>query len=136
MPPTRDEKVAAIEAALRARFFPFVPRVDRDDRGNWTDAQHDTDRLSRALSAYALVGLCDVDDATAGGAVTDGGHDRGIDALWFDRGRGRLVLIQAKFKRSGASPSQDEVLKTVNGIQALMERRFDDFNERVRSAAP
>ncbi len=130
--PTREEKAAAIEAALRQRFFQFVPRVVAPQRATWTDVQHDTDRLSRALAAYAIVSICDLDDATAAGSVTDGSDDGGIDALWFDRSKTRLVLIQSKFKRGGTSPSQAEILKTINGIEALIERRFDEFNERFR----
>jgi hypothetical protein len=75
--------------------------------------------LSRALAAYTLVGLCGLDDTTAAGAITDGSNDGGIDALHFDRANNRLVFVQAKFKRTGAAPSQDENLKTINGIKAL-----------------
>src|SRR5687767_3811078 len=108
------EQVVQIEAALRARFFPYVPKVEIAGRENWTDEQHDLDRLSRALSGYALVGLCGVDDALAAGAITDGKDDGGIDSLYFDRSGNRLLLVQSKFKRNGASPSQAENLKTIN----------------------
>jgi hypothetical protein len=131
--PTREEKVAQIEAALRARFFANVPKVTKADRAGWTEDQHDLDRLSRALAAYTLVGRCEVDDATATGAITDGSDDGGIDALYFDRAGNRLVFAQAKFKRSGAPPAQDEVQKTLNGIRDLRSRRFDRFNEAVRN---
>lgn len=126
--PTPEEQLVQVEAALRRRFLPLVPKVVTQDRINWTDDQHDIDRLSRALAAYALVGLAEIDDATAAGAVTDGKDDRGIDALYFDKPRARLVIVQAKFKRTGASPSQEEVQKTVSGVKALLARRFDEFN--------
>jgi len=131
--PTREEQVSQIEAALRLRFFSLVPKVETPERSSWTEEQHDTDRLSRALAAYSLVGLCNVDDATAAGAVTDGKNDGGIDALYFDRPAIRLVFVQGKFKRTGAAPAQGEVLKTINGIKALQERRFDEFNETIRN---
>lgn len=131
--PTRDEKIAQIEAALRGRFFPNVPKVIKPDRVGWSEDQHDLDRLSRSLAAYALVGRCDIDDAAAVGAITDGSDDGGIDALYFDRVGGRLVFIQSKFKRSGAAPAQDEVQKTLNGIRGLQARRFDQFNEAFRT---
>lgn len=131
--PTREEQVAQIEAALRRRFFPLVPKVVTQERQGWTEEQHDTDRLSRALAAYTLVGLCDLDDTTAAGAITDGKNDGGIDAIFYDRAGNRLVFVQSKFKRSGASPAQDENLKTVNGIKALQARRFNEFNEAFRN---
>lgn len=130
---TRDEQIVQVESALRQRFFPLVPNVETPDRTNWTQDQHDTDRLSRSLAAYTLVGTCEIDDATAVGAMTDGKNDGGIDALYFDRMANRLVFVQAKFKRNGAAPSQEENLKTINGIKALQDRRFDEFNEAFRN---
>jgi AIPR protein len=131
--PTRDEQIAQLETALRRRFFPLVPPVETPDRVSWTQDQHDTDRLSRSLAAYTLVGICEIDDTTAVGAITDGKNDGGIDALYFDRASNRLVFVQAKFKRTGAGPSQDENLKTINGIRALQDRRFSEFNETFRN---
>lgn len=123
-----QEQVAQIEAALRRRFFPLVPK----NSANWTEEQHDTNRLSRALAAYTLVGLCDIDDTSAAGAITDGENDGGIDALYFDRAGNRLVFVQAKFKRGGTAPDQADVLKTINGVKALLDRRFGDFNQAVQ----
>ncbi|MCM8611877.1 AIPR family protein [Accumulibacter sp.] len=131
--PTRDEKVAQIEAALRGRFFANVPKVVKAGREGWTEDQHDLDRLSRALAAYALVGRCEIDDTTAAGAITDGSDDGGIDALYFDRTGNRLVLVQSKFKRTGTAPAQEEVLKTINGVKALRARQFNNFNLAIRN---
>lgn len=130
--PTQQEQVAQVEAALRQRFFSLVPKLLAPERVNWTEPQHDTDRLSRSLAAYSLVGLCEVEDVTAAAALTDGSDDGGIDALYFDRARTRLMLVQSKFKRTGTAPSQEETLKTINGINALRSRRFDEFNARFQ----
>lgn len=131
--PTREEKITQLEAALRVRFFPNVPKVMKAGRESWTEEQHDIDRLSRALAAYTLVGKCSLDDTTAIGAITDGSDDGGIDALYFDRAGNRLILVQSKFKRTGVAPSQEEVIKTINGIKALQARQFDRFNEAIRN---
>lgn len=127
------EKVVQIEAALRARFFPYVPKVDTADRADWTEDQHDLDRFSRALAGYALVGLCGIDDSSAAGAITDGKDDKGIDSLYFDRPSNRLLFVQSKFKRNGASCSQAENLKTMNGIRAIQSRQFDGFNQAFQN---
>jgi hypothetical protein len=126
--PTQQEQVAQVEAALKRRFFQFIPKLETPNRANWGEDQHNTDRLSRALAAYALVGISEIDDATAAGAVTDGENDGGIDAVYFDRLRSRLMLVQSKFKRTGAAPSQEEALKTINGTRALVNRQFAIFN--------
>ncbi len=131
--PTRDEKITQIETALRRRFFHNVPKIIKPGREGWTEDQHDLDRLSRSLAAYALVGQCDLDDTTASGAITDGSNDGGIDALYFDRAGNRLVFVQSKFKRTGTAPAQEEVIKTINGIKAVQARQFDQFNEAIRN---
>jgi len=131
--PTRPEMLVQVEAGLRSRFFASVPKIAKANRQGWTEDQHDLDRLSRALAAYTIVGCCRVDDAVAAGAITDGSDDHGLDALFFDRARSRLVCVQSKFKRTGAAPSQEEVQKTINGLRALRARRFNEFNEAVRN---
>lgn len=127
------EQILQIETALRGRFFQYVPRVETPERAGWTAEQHDTDRLSRALAGYALVGLCGIDDAMAAGAVTDGKDDGGIDSLYFDRSGNRLYFVQSKFKRTGTSPSQAENLKTINGVRAIQSRQFDGFNQAFQN---
>ncbi len=131
--PTREEQVSQIESALRHRFFSLVPKVEKPERASWNEERHDIDRLSRALAAYTLVGMCAIDDTTAAAAITDGTNDGGIDALYFERAGNRLLLVQSKFKRTGTAISQDENLKTINGFKALQERRFDEFNEAFRN---
>lgn len=128
-PQEQSERIAALEAAFRERFFPHVPKVESANRKDWTEDRHDTDRLSRCLAAYVLVGSCNIGDAAAVGALTDGSDDGGIDAFYLDRAGNRLLLVQAKFKRGGASFSQDECLKFINGIRALHQRRFTEFNQ-------
>lgn len=128
--PTREEQVAQIEAVLRQRFFPLVPQ---DGPAGWTQEAHDTNRLSRSLGAYALARLCSLDDATAAACITDGGDDGGIAAAHFDRANNQLVLVQAKFKRNGTAPTQAETLATINGVKALREKRFSQFNTRFQN---
>ncbi len=130
--PTPLEQVAQVESALRHRFFTLVPKIINQDRVGWLEAQHDLDRLSRALAAYALVAATGIDDSLAAASITDGGNDGGIDALFFARPN-RLLIVQAKFKPKGAAPSQDEVLKTINGLRALLDRRFEGLNEHFQN---
>ena len=126
------ELLQRLKGALKHRFFPIVLKSDypqhRDKDDNW----HDLNRLSRSLAAYSLVGLCKIDDATAARALIDGPDDGGIDAIHFDRGGNRLVVVQSKYKESGAAPSQEEIQKTLNGIRDLQSRNFEKFNDTFR----
>ncbi len=133
MPTEQEIQVVHVEMALRQRFFPLVPKVEKPQRQGWNEETHDVDRLSRALAAYCLVGLSEVDDVAAAGALTDGDDDFGIDAFLFDKARNRLVIVQSKYKRTGTAPSQEEVQKTINGIRALQDRRFQEFNAHFQN---
>lgn len=130
--PTPEEQVAQIEASFRRRFFGIIPKIVTQERLSWTEEQHALDRLSRSLAAYVIVGLAGIDDASAAGAVTDGRNDHGIDALYFDRSDAQLIVVQSKFKRTGAAHSQEEVQKVISGVKALLARRFDEFNASFR----
>jgi len=120
--PNLPHKVEHIGAALRTRFFSLVPKVENPNRSNWTETQHDKDRLTRALAAYCLVHLCDLEDAESTACIIDGSNDGGIDALYFDNAQKKLFIVQSKYKTS--SPAQDEVLKTINGFRALWDRNW------------
>jgi len=128
--PTREEKLEQIEAALTNRFLGMIPEVYDENSRSWNKEDHRINRLSRALAAYALVGLCKISDESAVDAITDGRDDGGIDALHFHREEGKLFVIQAKYKRGGAAPDQAEMIKTCSGIRALRNRRFGEFNSR------
>lgn len=128
--PTNEEKLAQIEVALRTKYFAFIAK--RDDYPNWDENQHDVNRLTRALAAFVIAGLCDIGEPIAASAVTDGDNDGGLDALYCCNVSNQLVIVQSKFKRNGAAPSQAENLKTINGVKSLLNRRFQDFNESIQ----
>lgn len=131
--PTPEEKITQIETALRTRYFQYVPKIEKENRNTWTEENHNTDRLTRSLAAYAVASLSEIDDATASGKITDGDDDCGIDAIHYDRPNACLIIVQSKFKKNGAAPSQAENLKTINGIKDLILRRFDKFNQHFQN---
>jgi len=92
---------------------------------NWSADQHDKNRLSRSLAAFAIAQLGDVSSAQAANAVVDGGNDNGVDAVLFDRADNRLWLVQSK---AGAAPDLGECKKFTGGIRDLFAGRFDKFN--------
>ncbi len=128
--PTREEKLQQIEAALTNRFLDMIPEVNDENSRSWTAEDHRINRLSRALAAYALVGLCNISDQAAVAAIIDGRDDGGIDALHYNRSGAKLMIVQAKYKRTGAGPDQSEMIKTCGGVKAICNRRFSEFNSQ------
>lgn len=120
--PTVDAQKTQIVEALKQRYFPIVLPIQQ----NWTPEQHEKNRLSRSLSVFAVEKLAEVDSLSAANALMDGGNDNGVDAVYYDRTKNRLWLIQAK---AGGAPDMGENKKFCDGIKDLIYGRFDKFNE-------
>jgi hypothetical protein len=127
--PNFDDIRGQVADALRARFFPLIPQLPV----NWTADQHDKNRLSRSLGAFAISHLAHVSPAQAANAVTDGGNDNGLDAVLFDRADNHLWLVQAK---AGGAPDLGECKKFTSGIRDLINGRFDKFNQSFERIQP
>jgi len=82
--------------------------------------------LSRFLARYSL-DLALPDDPSAAQRIieiTDGGKDRGIDAIAVDPVQGLLVLSQSKWRQDGTGALDvGEVLRFVEGVRALVGAR-------------
>lgn len=116
-----DDQKYQITEVLKQRYFSMILALPR----NWTPEQHEKNRLSRSLAAFAIEKLADITPAQASHAVVDGGDDNGIDAIHFDRIQNRLWLVQAK---AGRAPDMGANKKFCDGIRDLINRHFDKFN--------
>ena len=110
-----------VTEVLRQRYFSVMPELPR----NWTPDQHEKNRLSRSLAAFAVAQFGDLAPAQAAYKVCDGGNDNGIDALCYEDMNHVLYLVQAKI---GVAPDLAETLKFVKGVRDVVARRFDQFN--------
>ena len=118
-----------VKDTLKQRFFPIVLPLQQ----SWTQEQHEKNRLSRSLAAFAIQICAEVTPAQAVNAVMDGGDDNGLDAIYFDRPKNRLWAIQAK---AGGAPDMGENKKFCDGIRDLVNGYFDKFNEQFRRLQP
>lgn len=116
-----DQKTQIIEV-LKDRYFPIVLPLKQ----NWIPEQHEKNRISRSLCAFAIEKLAEIDPTSAANALMDGGNDNGIDAICYDRTRNKLWLIQGK---AGSAPDMGENKKFCDGIGDLIDGRFEKFNE-------
>lgn len=119
-PNTKAQKTQIIEV-LKQDYFPMIPELER----NWTPEQHDKNRLSRSLAAFAIANLADLTPSQAAHSIINGGDDNGIDAVYFDRVNNRLWLVQAK---AGKAPDMGDNKKFCDGIRDLVHKRFQKFN--------
>ena len=93
---------------------------------NWTPEQHEKNRLSRSLAAFAIANLADLTPAQAANSIVNGENDNGIDAIYFDRMKKLLLLVQAK---AGNAPNMGDNKKFCEGIRDLVHQRFQKFND-------
>lgn len=103
----------------------------KDDMGRETEAKF----LSRALAAYILVDLTDCTPHAAANSVTDGFHDNGIDALYYDRSSRRLYFVTTCWHEKGKGTVEvADALKFVSGFN-LIVRNFDlsSFNTVIKN---
>ncbi len=120
-PNTNAQKTQIIEV-LKQDYFPMIPQLQQ----KWTAEQHEKNRLSRSLAAFAIANLADVTPTQAANSIINGENDNGIDAIYFDRIKNLLWLVQAK---AGNAPDMGDNKKFCDGIRDLVNRRFQKFNE-------
>ena len=112
----------------------FSNLIDMSDAARATDENKEALFLSRGLAAYAVHYLAGATPEEAAQAVTDGGGDNGIDALYYDGANKRLYLVQSKWIRDGTGePENGDIKKFVAGVRQLFNMAFDRFSAKVRA---
>ncbi|MHC5739578.1 hypothetical protein, partial [Nostoc sp.] len=72
-PNTKVQKAQIIEVMARD-YLPMIPQLQR----NWTPEQHEKNRLSRSLAAFAIANLANITPAQAAHSIINGENDNGI----------------------------------------------------------
>jgi hypothetical protein len=120
-----------IRNAITKLFEGHIDLSDYDGRGA---DEREKAFLTRALSAYTLTLLAEVEPAVAAAHITDGFDDGGIDAIYFDDVARTLFVVQSKWISDGnGSIDQAGAKKFFDGFRDLMHLRFDRFNNRLRA---
>ncbi len=119
-----------IQNAIDAPYTGLIDMSDYETRQEEARSAY----LSRALGAYTLGFLDDVEPAVAGTGVVDGFGDNGIDVIHIDQEDKVVYLIQSKWSVNGTGGwDQGEVDAFLNGVNDLINARFDRFNQRVQA---
>jgi hypothetical protein len=118
-----------LETVLESQYLPHLPPL-LDTRKSAADQR--TKNLSRAFSAFALRGLCDITAQKAAQAVVDDYDDKGLDVVYYHGATETLYLVQGKFKKSETF-GQDEALAFSQGVRKIIKEDFDGFNQNVLS---
>lgn len=99
-----------------------------------TDSSMDPVFYAGALTAFAVRSLTNCSNQDAVESITDGPGDNGLDAIYFDRNRHELVLVQTKWSNAGnARPNRADMHKAFAGLESLRAFQFEIFNEATRA---
>ncbi len=109
-----------------------VSQIETHIRGlyegeHWNADLNEVANLSRLLGLHAVhLVLGDLADGSQAIEITDGGEDRGIDAIGIDSAAKIVVLVQSKWRQDGTgSMDLAGVLKFLAGVRSLLGMRSD-----------
>ena len=109
--------VSQIETYVRERY----------EAEHWKPALTIVNNLSRLLALWATdLVLPDTEEPSALTEVTDGGEDRGIDAVGVNLATKEVVFVQSKWRQDGTgSMALGDVLKFLQGVRSLLGMRVE-----------
>ncbi len=116
--------LAQIRRVLEEQYVPHLAL---------TGADQDHHRLSRAVAALALTERTSLPPTLTAQSVTDHTGDQGLDSVAYAADRSTLVVVQSKWSASGGGLGQGDVLKFLEGVRALVNNRWDDFEGPISS---
>lgn len=112
----------------------FKDGIDMSDYKGKPEKDLKSAFLSRALAAYCVMALSDCEPKAAGASITDGFHDNGLDAVYFDGDEKVLYLATSKWSHD-ATKSIDKAtcLSFIAGIRNLIKGDLSQFNDKLKS---
>jgi hypothetical protein len=114
----------------------FAGLIDLSDVKTQPPAEQANFFLTRALAALALSYVANVQPEDAANAVTDGGKDNGLDAVYYHPTDRVLYLVQSKWRHDGTGTiERGEIQKFIKGFRDLLNARWERFNERIAKLA-
>ncbi|MBW4665316.1 MAG: AIPR family protein [Chroococcus sp. CMT-3BRIN-NPC107] len=123
--------IRQIETRLRSLFTDLI---DLNDYTGKSQTEQNSIFLTRALAAFSILATAGIRPDQAASTITDGYHDGGIDAIYFDDREKILFLAQSKWRHDGTGGiKQEESLKFINGVKALINAKFDCFNDKIKN---
>lgn len=95
---------------------------------HWKPELEEVNNLSRLLALWSLeLMLGAADPAASLTEVTDGGKDRGIDAVGVNTVTKEVVFVQSKWRQDGTgSMALGDVLKFLHGVRSLLGMKVED----------
>ena len=122
--------VRQLEQYLSNVLFPLI---DTSDLSGMAAAQIQQAKLSRALTAFSIIGLTGAAANQVAPFILDGGHDQGIDGCFYDETKNTLVFVQSKWHAGGTKTiTKGDILKFLHGIKLVLSASWDTFSQKFQ----
>lgn len=127
---TANLTASRLGVTLRERFEEYIHKrecsVEQSD--------YETKMASRAIAAFVIHHLSQVDDYISGASVCDSSHDGGIDAIHINHTEKTVVVVQSKFSQSGSSTwTNADFLVFKRACDHLIEEEYERFDTILQS---
>ncbi len=115
----------------------FRSLIDLSDLGDLSAEDRENHFLTRALAALSLSYIANLPPEDAAKAITDGYHDNGLDAVYYQPSERMLYIVQSKWRHDGLGTiDRGEMQKFLIGFKDLLNARWDRFNQKIYGRAP
>lgn len=131
MPANATSQITAqrLGKALRERYQNYIHKRECDP----AQKDYDVKMASRALAAFTLFQLGNIDDKEAGEGVCDSTYDGGIDGISVNHSEKIVVVVQSKFNQSGGGTwTKDDFLAFKDACEKLQEEQYQNFDVVLR----
>lgn len=129
-PATANLMATRLGTTLRERYESYIHK--RECALGQSD--YEVKMASRAIGAFVIHHLGEVDDIISGEAVCDSSQDGGIDAIYVNHTEKTVVVVQAKFSQSGTSTwTNADFLVFKQACEYLIEEEYERFDSILQS---
>ena len=124
--------IERITNALEKRFGALIELSDLRPTASAEESRNA--KLSRSLAALAIMTLSEADAQAAAVCITDGYHDLGLDAIYFESADNTLYVVQSKWHHGGQKTIDlGDCTKFLEGMRALIRADFSGANDRLKN---
>ena len=127
MPAIATSQITAqrLGKALRLRYEEYIHNRECEP----SQKDYEVKMASRALAAFTLFQLGNIDDKEAGEGVCDSTKDGGIDGICVNHSEKIVVVVQSKFNQSGGGTwTKDDFLAFKDACEKLQGEQYNKFD--------
>ncbi len=123
-------QVNHIASNCKSRFSSLIDMSDL--KPSTPPEDRESTFLTRALAAFSLSALANIDNIMSSQSVVDQYGDNGIDGFFYDRDEHTCYLVQSKWSKNGTGTIDlGAMLKFTKGVNDLLESKLGEMGPKL-----